>query len=261
MTQISRRELLEGAGALALGLIATKSQALTQERESGIEELLTQHFTENPNSPDFTDPNLRNPRLSFEKPDVHYVNPAIRENDLYDMKIGVDTATRNVYVFRNDNEVLFRAPTILGKRGENETGTYYASSFSKEGVIWVPSNNRSKRVVGVFGNLWVPLQDNSVAIDSFSGGWAPVGYYPEFLAIHGTNENEAFESTHTFKNTTSLGCSRLYKDAVPYFREILELSARGELKDISSSARGKNPTGNTYALNRAIPVIIGPNLI
>ncbi|MFT4244851.1 MAG: twin-arginine translocation signal domain-containing protein [Candidatus Woesearchaeota archaeon] len=211
-----------------------------------------------------SDESLIDPFLSFEHPDKHFTRRDLTPQELTHMSIGVDTQTRNVFVFNNERRVVFRAPTILGDLGRNLRGDYYTSSFSGPGVLWAPVNK--PRVLidnNVFGDLWVPMQNysrngESIPVDRFENGWAPERY--NLYAIHGTNNNEAFENAQRFRNTSSRGCSRLYKDAVPDLRRILELASPGRF-DISYTARGKNPNGETIALGRIIPVSFGRNLV
>ena len=201
------------------------------------------------------DERLMDPSLSFTHPYKHYIRGGLDKDELTDMRIGVDTRTRNVYIFNNDGEIVFRAPTILGGQGRDLSGDFFTSTFSERGVLWAPSDRPGTLIDNnVFGDFWLPMQNyniNGSAIPAlrFEEGWAPLGY--NLYAIHGTNDNRAFESIEEFMRTTSRGCSRLYRNAIPDFRKIIELGSPGKF-DISHTARAKNPRGQTVALNRII---------
>ena len=276
---MDRRTFLRGAGAAAAlsttGLAGCGASLGVNEYHThlrnatgspiiGEQDLERRIASNDPSNFSKYDERLMDPSLSFTHPYKHYIRGGLNERELADMRIGVDTRTRNVYVFNDHGEIVFRAPTILGGQGRDLNGHYFTSTFSGPGVLWAPSNRPGVIIDdNVFGDLWVPMQNygingRAVPAQEFSGGWAPEGY--DSYAIHGTNNNEAFESAQTFRETRSLGCSRLYKDAVVDFRHILELASPNRF-NISHTARGKNPRGETIALNRIIPVTFRRDLV
>ncbi|MCH8519863.1 MAG: L,D-transpeptidase [Nanoarchaeota archaeon] len=267
---MDRRTFLLGAGATTLlqGCVGGGSiyhqylrDASRQREEIGDSQATLERVISDNNSSLFNshDEKLKNSSLSFEVPYMHYVKRGLNSQELTSMRIDVDTSSRNVFVRNNNGEIVFRAPTILGGIGRNANGNFYTSSFSGRGVLWAPSDRPGVLVDdNVFGDLWLPMQNQRVAVDRFEGGWSPRSY--NLYAIHGTNNNEAFEDAQTFRNTNSRGCSRLYRNAVIDFRRVLELSSPTRF-DISNTARGKNPSGETIALNRVIPVTFGRNLL
>lgn len=266
---MDRRNFLSGVGAAIGGALFLPScsspyqQAIAQA--SSVErDRLENLVDESQRGFNPRDNKLRDPRLASIHPYIHYVSPSLETADLSGIIIGVDLQTRNVVVC-NDNRfsedtMLYRAPTILGSQGRNASGTSYISSFSGPNAAWIPVENQYKpgdqRQYGVFGNLWVPLQRRNIVVDSFQGQWGPESY--NMLAIHGTNNNAAFESSEVFGRTHSRGCARLYELAVEDFRRILEFASPNRFP---INANFRNPNSPTYAMGRSIPVIFGRNLI
>lgn len=249
MTQISRRNFLEGAGALALGGFAPSVQAHDRVDES-IDRAVSQVMF------DPTDIKLQNPEMAKSHPYMHYARDVSSDYDLSNIRILVESDSRNMFIVEHSlgnpqylEEILFRAPVVLGSAGRRANGNMYTSSFSGSGAVWRPKENPHKPQVGVFGRFFMPMQRWRDPVDEYEGEWGPSSY--NMFAIHGTNYNEAFEDSRTFMQTHSRGCVRVYDDAIDDLRNLVEQSAQN-LRKIEASYR--NPTNDAYVLGRTIPV-------
>mgnify|MGYP006269315791 CR=1 FL=1 len=253
MTNISRRELLAGAGA-SLVLGGSASPILAHDKEDySIDRAVAQALFE-PN-----DNKLKNPELAKSHPHLHYAKDISLFDDLEHIKILVESDSRNMFIVKHTpknpqslEEILFRAPVILGRTGRRANGKMYTSSFSGPEALWRPKEDPHNPRRGVFGRFFMPMQSQDIPVDEYIGEWGPYTY--NMYAIHGTNYNEAFESRENFMATISRGCVRVFDVAIDDLRNIIEQSAQS-LRKIEADYR--NPTNDAYVLGRTIPVKFG----
>jgi len=256
---VTKRQFLTGSLALGANVLVgcgfnaayqqLKSSREEEARRGTVEDAIRTAYAENEA--------LKDPDLAVEMPNVHYSSWEMNEEDTRDVKILVESDSRNVFIAKvaengELEKMLFRAPVVLGRTGRRASGNMYTSSFTGPGAIWIPSEDTSRRVEGVFGRFFMPMQNRDIAVNRYEGGWGPVGY--NRYAIHGTDNNAAFESTDSFLSTNSRGCVRVYDGAINDLRSVIE-SCATNLRPIDASL--KNPRNGAYALGRTIPVEFG----
>lgn len=194
--------------------------------------------------------------MAVSHPHLHYAEEKLTQEELENIRILVESDSRNMFVVEHEpgnpqnlEEILFRAPVILGDLGRRAQGTMYASSFSGPGALWRPKEDPHNPREGVFGRFFMPMQRDNISVTKYEGEWAPHSY--NMYAIHGTNNNEAFENSSDFMSTNSRGCVRVYNGAIDDLRNLIEQSAH-DLRRVDAGYR--NPKNDAQTLGRTIPV-------